>query len=185
MSPLFILWWRNLEFLLFPAYFVRRHFIDCRWESDSKWWLLVPSAIICDIMPALRARYSWKRCLRVFFIFYFLWASLHILDIDRTRNMKYRSSYLEHNTPALWGCNRVPSLTPWRILSDITAVQMWTSRGLSRIHAPSLGRLNLLKLTGYVMYQQFNIQQLYVLPTLYLCVLYLSENKQRLVPFTA
>ena len=29
-----------------------------------------------------------------------------------------------------------------------------------------------------MMHQQFNIQQLYVLPTLYLCVLYLSENKQ-------
>ena len=41
---------------------------------------------------------------------------------------------------------------------------------------------NLLKPTGYVMHQQFNIQQLYVFPTLYLCVLYLSENKQRLVP---
>jgi hypothetical protein len=40
---------------------------------------------------------------------------------------------------------------------------------------------NLLKPTGHVMHQQFNIQQLYVLPTLYLCVLYLSENKQRLV----
>ena len=44
---------------------------------------------------------------------------------------------------------------------------------------------NLLKPTGYVMHQQFNIQQLYVLPTLYLCVLYLSENKQQLVPLTA
>ena len=32
------------------------------------------------------------------------------------------------------------------------------------------------------MHHQFNIQQLYVLPTLYLCVLYLSEIKQRLVP---
>ena len=31
------------------------------------------------------------------------------------------------------------------------------------------------------MHQQFNIQQLYALPTLYLFVLYLSENKQRLV----
>ena len=38
--------------------------------------------------------------------------------------------------------------------------------------------ITLLKPTGYVMHQQFNIQQLYVLPTLYLCVLYLSENKQ-------
>ena len=37
---------------------------------------------------------------------------------------------------------------------------------------------NLLKPTGHVMHQQFNIQQLYVLLTLYLCVLYLSENKQ-------
>jgi len=43
---------------------------------------------------------------------------------------------------------------------------------------------NLLKPNGYVMHQQFNIQQLYILPTLYLCVLYLSENKQRLVPHT-
>ena len=45
--------------------------------------------------------------------------------------------------------------------------------------------LNFLKPTGYVMHQQFNIQQLYTLPTLYLCVLYLSENKQRPVPLTA
>ena len=45
--------------------------------------------------------------------------------------------------------------------------------------------VKLLKPTGHVMNQQFNIQQLYVLPTLYLRVLYLSEKKQRLVPFTA
>jgi len=44
---------------------------------------------------------------------------------------------------------------------------------------------NLLKPTGYVMNHQFNLQQLYALPTLYLRVLYLSENKQRLVPLTA
>ena len=46
---------------------------------------------------------------------------------------------------------------------------------------PCFNVINLLKPTGHVMHQQFNIQQLYVLPTLYLCVLYLSENKQRLV----
>ena len=45
--------------------------------------------------------------------------------------------------------------------------------------------INLLKPTGHVVHHQFNIQQLYALPTLYLCVLYLSENKQRLVPLTA
>ena len=47
------------------------------------------------------------------------------------------------------------------------------------------GSMNLLKPAGHVMHQQFNIQQLYSLPTLYLCVLYLSENKQRIVPLTA
>ena len=47
------------------------------------------------------------------------------------------------------------------------------------------GKSNLLKPTSCVMHQQFNIQQLYVLPTLYLFVLYSSENKQRLVQLTA
>jgi len=42
-----------------------------------------------------------------------------------------------------------------------------------------------LKCCNYVMHHQFDIQQLYTLPTLYLCVLYLSENKQWLMPLTA
>jgi hypothetical protein len=45
--------------------------------------------------------------------------------------------------------------------------------------------LNLLNPAGFVMHRQFRIQQLYALPTLYLWVLYLSENKQRLVSLTA
>ena len=45
--------------------------------------------------------------------------------------------------------------------------------------------INLLNPTGYVMHQQFNIQQFYAVPTLYLCVLYLSEKKQQLVPLTS
>ena len=52
-------------------------------------------------------------------------------------------------------------------------------------YEPYPSNFNLLKPTGHVMHQQFNIQQLYVLPTLYLCGLYLSENKQRLVPLTS
>ena len=54
----------------------------------------------------------------------------------------------------------------------------------SERHAEFLN-INLLKPSGHVMHQQFNIQQLYVLPTLYLCALYLSENKQRLVPLAS
>jgi hypothetical protein len=53
-----------------------------------------------------------------------------------------------------------------------------------RLRRCTVGQINLLKPTGYVMHQQFNIQQLYVLPTLYLCVVYLSAKKQRLVPLT-
>jgi hypothetical protein len=48
-----------------------------------------------------------------------------------------------------------------------------------------VGPVKLLKPTGYVMHHKFKIQQLYTLPILYLYVLYLSENKQRLVPLTA
>jgi hypothetical protein len=33
-------------------------------------------------------------------------------------------------------------------------------------------KLTVLQPTSHVMHQQFNIQQLYALPTLYLCVLY-------------
>ena len=53
------------------------------------------------------------------------------------------------------------------------------------VRGTELWLIYLLNPTGHVMHQQFNIQQLYALPTLYLCVLYLSENKQRLVPLTA
>jgi len=35
------------------------------------------------------------------------------------------------------------------------------------------------------MYRQFNIQQFYVLPTMHLCILCGSENKQQLLPYTA
>ena len=56
---------------------------------------------------------------------------------------------------------------------------------LGPLHVRFILHSNLLNPTGHVMHQQFNIQQLYVLPTLYLCVLYLSENKKRLVPITA
>jgi len=42
-----------------------------------------------------------------------------------------------------------------------------------KAHERSCELVKLLKPTGHVMHHQFNIQQLYVMPTLYLCVLYL------------
>ena len=59
------------------------------------------------------------------------------------------------------------------------------ARETSRASERNLVQIHILRPTGYVMNQQFNIQQMYALSTLYLCVLYLSENEQRLVPLTA
>jgi hypothetical protein len=42
-------------------------------------------------------------------------------------------------------------------------------------------QFNLLRSTGYVMH---HIQQFYILLTMYFCVLYLSQNKSRLLPRT-
>ena len=50
-------------------------------------------------------------------------------------------------------------------------------------HDPQLAgrreRVNFLKLNGYLMHQKFNIKKLYILPTMYLWVLYLSEIEVR------
>jgi hypothetical protein len=42
----------------------------------------------------------------------------------------------------------------------------------------------LLKLTDYVMHHQFNIQQFYIVPTMYLCVLYLSQQTATSAPYS-
>jgi len=77
----------------------------------------------------------------------------------------------------------------FRTHHPISAVPDSLSFTHTRVHTHVFGiitaYINHLKPTGHVMHQQFNIQQLYALPTLYLCVLYLSKNKQRLLPLTA
>jgi len=51
---------------------------------------------------------------------------------------------------------------------------------VNELETQSIYFLNHLKPTGHVMHHQFNIQQLYALPTLYLCVfffcIYLRTN---------
>ena len=82
-------------------------------------------------------------------------------------------------------CWQPKSLSDWIMDSDlmVLALLCWCVPLASGVKTAL--EVNLLKPTGYVMHQQFNIRQLNVLPTLYLCVLYLSENKQRLVQLTA
>ena len=53
----------------------------------------------------------------------------------------------------------------------------WIHASTQHYVAMDLRQINILNPTGYVMHHQFNIQQLYALPTLYLCVLYLFENR--------
>jgi hypothetical protein len=43
--------------------------------------------------------------------------------------------------------------------------------------------VNLLKPSGNFTYYQVNIKKFYVVPTLHLCVLYGSQNKQQLLPY--
>ena len=50
-------------------------------------------------------------------------------------------------------------------------IDLHTGRPLTKSHYTK-SCIKLLKPTGHVMHYQFNIQQLYALPTLYLCVLY-------------
>ena len=74
--------------------------------------------------------------------------------------------------------------TPTRLTYLQTAIR-FTMCHVDIVRTTELPSINRLKPTGHMMHQLFNIQQLHALPTLYLCVLYLSENKQRLVPLTA
>ena len=62
--------------------------------------------------------------------------------------------------------------------------QTMNSRKMQFSSLLGLKFVNLLKPNGHAMHQHFNIKQLFVLPTSYSCVLYLSENEQRLVPLT-
>ena len=55
---------------------------------------------------------------------------------------------------------------------------------ISRCHTTADRNINLLNPTGYVTHHQFCIHQLFIVPTMFLCILYLLENKQRLVPLT-
>jgi len=73
----------------------------------------------------------------------------------------------------------------WRYIYLTQVILAFKVLGLLHTCLPIVFNTNLLKPTGYVIHHQFNIQQLYAQPTLYLCVLYLSKSKQRLVPLTA
>ena len=65
-------------------------------------------------------------------------------------------------------------------LNSTDCTQCYALNGRNVLHC-----INLLRPKTYFMYHQFNIQKFCVLPTMHLCVLCGSENKQRLFPYTA
>ena len=88
-------------------------------------------------------------------------------------------------TPFRYHFNIIPSHVGSRSIQTFLPFQLVRT---SSVSIPTRVTSSLFQFqipAGHVLQQQFNIPQLYVLPTLYLCVLYLSENKQRLVPLTA
>jgi hypothetical protein len=58
-------------------------------------------------------------------------------------------------------------------------------KSLGNYRSKFINAFNLLKPTGHVMHHKFNIQQLYALPKLYLFVVYLSHNKERILAHIA
>jgi hypothetical protein len=46
-----------------------------------------------------------------------------------------------------------------------------------------INSINILKPYSYLLHSRFNIQEKYFLPTLYLCVLFLSRYKQQCLPY--
>ena len=70
---------------------------------------------------------------------------------------------------------------------DLTYFEFWSREdGSSKVlRNPQVYTLTFQSLLVTWYTNRFSIQQLYALPTMYLCVSYLSEDKQRLVPLTA
>jgi hypothetical protein len=88
-----------------------------------------------------------------------------------------------------WWISRSPGvpyfIDRWSWCRPRTAGEKYSCNMHHNLTAEWFVHLNLLKSTSYLMHQQFNIRDLYALPALYLCVLYLLDNRQWLVSLTS
>jgi len=100
------------------------------------------------------------------------------------RNFDTRYKKLPHLTPRGNSKTGVEFCVFFRIIIDFKyRILFYTAHCLEAQKYGTVGRtsllkirINLLKPTGYVMHQHFNIEKLYALPTLYLFVVYLSQK---------
>jgi len=81
----------------------------------------------------------------------------------------------------IWEQTAIISLYSTNWLVFITEIVFTTRYGLNL----RVTYINPSKPSGHYMYHQFDTQQFYVLPTVYLCILSESQNKQRLFPYAA
>jgi len=124
-------------------------------------------------------------------------------DIRRWQRTVRNNTTSANSTSTNWhlAANRLPAAWICTLLSEFKYERsFWTLRILittfSNTHGlknhrqsmtllKQLSKYDLFLKPGNILTIDLILQQLYVLPTLYLCVLCLSESKQRLVPLTA
>jgi hypothetical protein len=80
----------------------------------------------------------------------------------------WKTAHRQQSNRRRFSSHRVPDICVSSAFNDTGQHKQCLAEKMNRATKRSF---NILKPTGYVMHQQFNIQQLYVLPTLYLCVL--------------
>ena len=111
---------------------------------------------------------------------------LGIFIVSPSRSSRIPGQKPKVNHDCLLQINSLTSLVMINVPPYSTLYKIYTVKGASfkrvicttHFALINVYYIDLLKPTGYVMHQQFNIQHLYALPTLYLRVLYLSENTQ-------
>ena len=107
----------------------------------------------------------------------------HWIYSSTIRNFDTRYKNLPHLTPRGNSMTGVEFCVFLRIIIDLKyRISFYTAHCLEVQKYGTVGgtlflniSIKLLKPTGYVMHQYFNIQQLYAQPTLYLFVLYFSQ----------
>ena len=168
---------KNYIFILSTCDMKRVWCVGCR-VTDVYHWAMYdysPSPFLITFRPfvGFSLQTGYEHCVIVYHpAFVSLKSFKSLCVIDSPLQLGSGGEERATNFCRIWNtCTLVTSVPKSDVLFDsITEETRW---------------LNPLNPTGHVMHQQLNIQQLYVLPTLYLCVFYLSESKQRLVPLTA
>ena len=111
---------------------------------------------------------------------YYLWVLSDRITFHRHKAaLRIHDMRSASNFPNNYRAARITEVqVPW-LMSRGTVNSIWHQSLTFRIEFDKtviIWELNLLKPIGYVMHHQFNIQQLYVLPTLFMCFVFIWEQ---------